>query len=194
MKILTALLPATLLLLAGCGAPLDDAMVEQRAIQDGVNHCSAKRELWMQGGVEINVSDIVVSGHCIPIWSREDMEAAAARIKNATTSEFPNYTLVTTSDRRTQYYFTKPSDKLYPWAVGIFIAGSNATPGANNDNPIGVRGSLALPRATPAPATPERAQAVLTWANGWLASVKTEFRITTPAATVAPARPSAGKN
>jgi len=193
MKILTALLPAAILLLTGCRAPMDDASVEQRAIQDGVNHCSSKRELWMQGSIDINAADIVVSGHCIPIWSREDMEAAAAKMTNGATTEFPNYTLVTTSDRRTQYYFTKPSHELYPWAAEILVVGRNTTPGANNDNPIAVRGSLALPKATPAPATPEGAKSVLTWANGWLDSVKTEFKITPPAATVAPAK-SAAKN
>src|SRR5271167_2016754 len=114
MKTLTGLLLGAVLMLTGCRAQLD-AMQEQRAIQDAVNHCYSERELWMQGSVNINATDIVVSGHCIPIQARESMEAAAAGLKDATTAEFPDYTLIATHDRRTQYYFTKPSHRLYPW-------------------------------------------------------------------------------
>jgi len=137
-------------------------MVEQRAKQEALDHCVSEKQLFMFQRTEMPGPDIVVSGHCVMPAERETLESEVAALKDATTTEFADYTLVATADRSTQYYFTKPNHRAYPWAVKVLTLpappGAPATPQADR-----MRWEPAKPKNSPFPPTPEATGIVVSW-------------------------------
>ena len=175
MKIFRLLPVAAAAFVSGCVHP--DEMARQRALQDAVHHCYLERKLYVHGNMEIAGPDIVETGHCLPVFSREQYEALAAKFKDAMTTDFPDHVLIESGDHWQRIYFTKPGHPYYPWAVAAVVVGHGAAPGVKTGEPVNVLNGMALPNGVAVPDNATEDAAILNWVNGVIGEVRTEFKL-----------------
>ena len=152
-------------------------MTKQRALQDAVNHCHAEHKLYVHGNVEVAGPDIVETGHCLYVFTREQYEAAAAKMKGATTTDFPDHTLIVSADGWQRLYLTKPGHPHYPWAMAAIVVGRSGAIGAKNGDPVNVLPGMALPTAVDVPDNAYDDAIILNWVNGFVGEVRAEYKL-----------------
>jgi hypothetical protein len=154
---------ASAIALVSCGQ--SEEFVRERSVQEAVDQCFAERKLYVHGTIKDVGRDVVVTSHCVTPDRREDLQSMADKLVHPIKEEGPDFDFVAANDLSTQFYFSKPGNPAYPWAIRIFVLQPDSAFPPGTPRIRRLRTNIAVPNNTPMPATAAIARAVTDWVD-----------------------------